>query len=248
MKPRLYTYIITVDNGKSPCYDDGTFTLACCKPQIRRKILQDKLECEKRGIPFPPVYLAGIRRDKKENRARVVFISEIDKVLKLEDYYDNEIYLKRKDCKYHNVKTIFVDDKLPITLTKKFIKKACPQIHADEYNEHGGFSTVNKMSEQHCRDICGGAVLLSSRFNHCNDYEDKWKLTDKLEPVLGDILKDYMDKNRRIYHGFDDFESLRKVLKKVKMTTHSGLKGLDENDTDCCNAKDKRAKQKCNKC
>ncbi|MBR4720211.1 MAG: hypothetical protein IK057_00460 [Clostridia bacterium] len=248
MKPRLYTYIITADNGKSPCYCDGIFTFACCKPQIRRKILKDKIECEKRGTHLPPTYLAGIRRDKKESRARVVFIVDIDEVLKLEEYYDNEKYLKRKDCKYKNVKTIFVDNKLPVTLTKKIIKKACPQIHAEKGTEHGCFSTVNKMSEQHCRDICGGAVLLSSHFDHCNAYEDKWELTDKLEPVLGNILKDYMHKNRRIYHSFDDFESLGKVLKDVKMTTHIGLKGLDEDDYKSCNAKDKKNKQKCKKC
>ena len=37
-KYKLYTYYLQSDTGFAPCYADGKFTLANCKPDIRRAI------------------------------------------------------------------------------------------------------------------------------------------------------------------------------------------------------------------
>ena len=234
MDAKLYTYIITVDDGRSPCYTDGIFSLACCKPQIRRKILADKIAQEERGEVPAPVWIAGIRRDKSEKRARVVYIAKVDEVLELQDYYDRKEYLNRADCHYHNVHTIYKNGRLPVTLSEKTIKSQCRGVCADKYNEHGKFENNQPMSAQHCRDICGASVLISRNFDHCMAYENKWELTNKLLPVLGGLLDDYMSKNRRIYHGFNDWQKFNKEIKKVNLTTHLGLKGFDEDDEASC--------------
>lgn len=234
MDAKLYTYIITVDDGKSPCYTDGVFSLACCKPQIRRKVLADKIAQEKWGEKPAPVWIAGIRRDKAKKRACVIYIARVDEVLELQDYYDQREYLNRADCHYHNVHTIYENGKLPVTLSEKTIKSQCTGVYADEKNEHKKFKNNEPMTAQHCRDICGAAVLMSRHFDHCMAYEDKWELTNKLRAVLCGVFDGYMSKNRRIYHGFNDWQRFNEEIKKVNLTTHPGLRGLDEKGDISC--------------
>lgn len=245
---KLYTYIITVDDGRSPCYTDGIFSLACCKPQIRRKILRDKLQAEKSGCEPIPSWIMGVRRDKQENKAKVIFIARIDEILRLEQYYDTSEYKARRDCTYHNVGTVFVNDKLPVTLEKEIIKAQYPKINAKN-NEHGDFKNADDMTEQQCRDICGASVLLSKHFDHCNAYKDDWELTQRLTPALGSLLDDYMSGNRRHYHSFenDGDKPFEQVIKNINLATHENLKGFDEkSDKDIVCGKKKKIT--CGKC
>lgn len=245
---RLYTYIITNDDGKSPCYTDGVFSLACCKPQIRRMILQNKLKCAKLNAVPDEVWLAGIRRNKELKRAMVVFLARIDEILELGEYYDNLKYSHRGDCHYHNVHTIRINDNLPVSLDGKTIKKACQGIYASAENEHGKLTKSGKMTYEQCKDIYGASVLISNHFDHCNAYKDVWTLTDKLTPAFGHLLNDYMHGNRRHYHNYCEWESFCDVVKNVNLTNHKGLKGLDE-ISDMIEIKDYKKKNcRCNTC
>ena len=227
---KLYTYIITTDNGQSPCYDNGIFTLACCKPQIRRIILQDYSKEVKNKTA--DIWLCGIQRDNKN--PFVVFLAKIDDVLRLEEYYgDNTPYFNRKDCHYRNIKTIANENeirKLPVKLTPEVIFNACPNFKADELNEHGCFKNYNDFykhtkSEQECfiRDISGAGVLISRQFSHCSCFDDKFVLTELLKPAFNDILKDYKNKNRRCYHGFDKWNDFYKVIPKIDLGEHDNI-------------------------
>lgn len=61
MANKLYSYVITIDNGKSPCYDNDIYTLACCKPQIRRMMYKsaDRINSGEDNI-----WIMGIQRDR----------------------------------------------------------------------------------------------------------------------------------------------------------------------------------------
>ena len=231
---KLYTYIITSDNGQSPCYDNGTFTLACCKPQIRRIILQNySKEVKNKTVD---IWLCGIQRDNKN--PFVVFLAKIDDVLRLEEYYGDDIlYSDRNDCHYRNVKTIAnetVSGKLPVKLTAEDIFKVCPDFKADNLNEHSGFENYNDFSQytktkRDCiiRDISGAGVLYSKQFIHCSCFNDKFALTELLEPVFKDMLRDYKDKKRRCYHGFDKWNDFYKVIPKIDLGEHNNIKVLN---------------------
>lgn len=231
---KLYTYIITSDNGQSPCYDNGIFTLACCKPQIRRIILQDYSKEVKNKTA--DIWLCGIQRDNKN--PFVVFLAKIDDVLKLEEYYgDNTLYSERNDCHYRNIKTIAnetVSGKLPVKLTAEDIFKSCPDFKAGNLNEHGGFENYNDFSQytktkRDCiiRDISGAGVLLSKQFIHCSCFNDKFALTKLLKPAFKDMLRDYKDKNRRWFHGFDEWNDFYKVIPKIDLGEHNNIKVLN---------------------
>lgn len=231
---KLYTYIITSDNGQSPCYDNGIFTLACCKPQIRRIILQNYSKEVKNKTA--DIWLCGIQRDNKN--PFVVFLAKIDDVLRLEEYYGDDIlYSDRNDCHYRNIKTIAnetVSGKLLVKLTAEDIFKVCPDFKADNLNEHGGFENYNNFSQytktkQDCiiKDISGAGVLLSKQFIHCSCFNDKFALTELLKPAFKDMLRDYKDKNRRCYHGFDKWDDFYKVIPKIDLEEHNNIKVLN---------------------
>lgn len=244
MSKKLYTYVITVDDGKSPCYTHVEFSLACCKPQIRRMILKNKLECEKKNKKPDEVWIAGVRRNKEKNKAMVVFLAKIDDVLKLEEYYDNSEYEGRGDRFYHNVHTIFTNGGLPETLSEEIIKKECKNIYADKENEHGRLSKGGKMTDNQRRDIYGASVLLSKHFDHCMAYDDVWELTNRLSGALGEVLDGYMEVNRRIYHSFDSWTDFDKAVKNINLSVHKGLKGFDEKGGGCDGGCDKKSKKK----
>jgi hypothetical protein len=230
MSKKLYTYVITIDDGKSPCYTDGIFSLACCKPQIRRMVLKNKTECEKRNKEPEEVWIAGIRRSKEKNKAMVVFLAKIDDVLKLEEYYDNPEYDGRADRHYHNVHTIYINGKLPETIEEAVIKKECKDIWADKENEHGALKKGGEMTDNQRRDIYGASVLISKHFDHCTVYDDVWELTNKLSSALGGLLDDYINGNERHYHRFNNWSDFDEAVKNINLTTHKWLKGLDEKD------------------
>lgn len=240
MIKKLYTYIITTDNGRSPCYDNGRFSLACCKPQIRRMILKDWKE--KIDEKKAEVWLCGIQRENKE--PFVVFLAKINKVLELQEYYnDNSEYAGRNDNWYRDIGTIRDESgKLPVTLTPEIIKKCYEKIHTKKPrdkkrgNEHGKVECADKMTKVQCRDIAGAAVLISDEFIHCSCKclgGDRKKLTAELTQALGAILKDYKEKNRRVYHSFDDWTAFDKVIKAVEIGIHNDVEPVNT-DKDWC--------------
>lgn len=229
--PKLYTYIITNDNGFSPCYDEGVFTLACCKPQIRRAIL--KKYKEKISSGKEDAWLCGIQRENK--KAFIVFLAKINRVFELQEYYkEGTEYTNRLDCRYRNIGTIYNDKgKLPVTVDKDIIKKNFKYAEALENNEHGKACSINKMNKNHLKDIGGASVLMSTEFIHCTCScfnGDKFKLTDDLKSALSGILSDYQEKNQRIYHSFNDFEALKKATAKLELNKHYDVKPLQKTE------------------
>ena len=230
---KLYTYIITDDNGLSPCYDHNTFTLACCKPQIRRMIYSRYRDDIKSGDAN--IWIAGIKRDKVTGEPFIVYIAKISDVIKLEEYYrDGSDYAARSDCKYRNVKTV---EELPVSFKKKdrLFERYFPDIYAKENNEHGKFKDLNELNKwpdakynSICKDICGRCVLISDMFAHCSWENDKYALTQKLMPCMESVLDGYRDKNMRHFHSFSDWTEFENCIKKIDFNSGLTVTPLDK--------------------
>jgi len=93
---RLYTYALTHDTGFAPCYDNGEYTLACCKPNLRVNLFND---------PEDDVWVMGYWRVRGDE-VYPVFVAKIERVLRLEEYYDSGLYETRSDCIYRNVTSL----------------------------------------------------------------------------------------------------------------------------------------------
>lgn len=234
MERKLYTYILTHDNGKSPCYTAGEFSLACCKPQIRRSILKDYKE--KIETNQAKVYVAGIKRDKKDKKPFIVYLAKITKVLTLQEYYDgNGEYIHRDDCHYRNVHTIYNESgKLPFSLQSTEIRRECPKLCADDKNEHGKITKRQTLTEYQCRDIHGAAVLLSDSFIHCSccDQQNPANdiLTNAFHGALDSVLNGYKEKNQRIWHSFNGWKEFDDVIGDIPLGKHTDVIPLDKGE------------------
>jgi Nucleotide modification associated domain 2 len=69
---RIYYYILRVDDGAAPCVDRGIFTLAICKPAIRRKAV-------------PGDWVLGIA--PKAKGWPLTYVAQVRKKIRGEDYY-----------------------------------------------------------------------------------------------------------------------------------------------------------------
>ena len=243
MERMLYAYILTADNSQSPCYTDGIYTLACCKPQIRRMILKKwkkKLDDGK-----AEVWVCGVRHDKARKEVYIAYLAKIDKVMKLEEYYDSDgPYRFRNDCYYRNAYTLYDEDgKLPKKRSSDDIRDRCPELYAREGNEHGVLNKGEPLTENQCRDICGAAVLLSEHFIHCSCdcFSDIFELSRRLSPAFDAFLQDARTKTQGHWCSFNEWDALDKVLPGIPLGIHKDVKPLDmEECRNTCGEKRKR--------
>jgi hypothetical protein len=71
-----YSYILAVDNGGAPNVEDGIFTLAICKPRIRKYIRIGN-------------YLVGIGGEALKlgtKRKQIIFIAKITEIMAMKEY------------------------------------------------------------------------------------------------------------------------------------------------------------------
>jgi len=106
--PRLYTYIIQCDNGGAPCAENSLWSLAICKPGIRKGA----------RVGDTIVGIGGEALKLKTETKQILFISIVTKVITMEKYaidYANRpdsIYtpdLKLKPNKFHDCGNIETD-------------------------------------------------------------------------------------------------------------------------------------------
>lgn len=237
---KLYTYIITADNGMSPCYDNNVYSLACCKPQIRRIIFKNYQNEIKNGTAN--IWVMGVRRDKTVGKAFIVYLSKITDIVKYEYYYcDNGKYVSRSDCNYRGIKTL---EELPICTHKGdgILDKLLPELNAKKDNEHGEFKNINELNgfskakyDRIARDICGKAVLISEHFIHCSqiDKKDNFALTKLFGDCFNELLDGYK-KNQRHYHSFDAWDDFKKTISKINFENSNRIICLDSNTCGCC--------------
>lgn len=105
---KIYVYRIVNYNGSAPCCDENLFTLAICKPVIRRVIgrtMSSNLDND--------IWIVAINGRNMERQGctynSVCYIAKINCVNTFAEYFSSDKYKKRKDCIYQksNKKTKF---------------------------------------------------------------------------------------------------------------------------------------------
>lgn len=75
-KNRLYSYLLTTDNGGAPCVEKNLFSLAICKPKIRRYSTV--------GDIIVGISGKSMKLDGKNNR--IIFIAFVTNILSIKNY------------------------------------------------------------------------------------------------------------------------------------------------------------------
>jgi len=83
----VYFYKMTTDNGGAPCVQDRLWSLAICKPRIRRSAPKHSIV----------IGFAGNGIDRENG---VVHVARVTKRLEDGEYYKDKIYRRRRDCIY----------------------------------------------------------------------------------------------------------------------------------------------------
>ena len=83
--PRIYCYILAIDDGVAPCVDNGVLTLAICKPAIRRTAIEGD-------------WIIGI--SPKEDGHKLCYGVQVTSVIPGQRYYMQEVFRKRGDSIY----------------------------------------------------------------------------------------------------------------------------------------------------
>lgn len=177
----VYCYLVAQDTGFAPCYDNSLFTLACCKPTIRKSIY--KRFKDNNNLLNEGVYVIGVKHEdapdeKDEYKSRIVYIAKITQVLTFEEYFDDNNYESRADCIYKDIKTEEVIELLNNKNSNlEEIKKEKNRMNKKETNPHYCNTDLFR------RDISGLCVLKSDEFYYVFDKYDSsfCELTDIYE-------------------------------------------------------------------
>jgi hypothetical protein len=214
-KYKLYTYFLNSDTGFAPCYAEGKFTLANCKPVIRRAIFNHW-----KNESLNNVWLAGIKRNESK-QAYMVYLAKIQRVIKLEDYYsDTSPYKNRCDCIYRGVKSIFpakrlnYEDVLRINPEIRQIPNYNNYHYIDFNNPSGGAKYLLR------KDIDGNCILYSEQFVYFGESENT---EDDLIKKIGR----YSGTTARTYHKFDEDAFFEEYIGKLDFSTPKHIIPID---------------------
>ena len=192
------------DTGFAPCYDDGVFTLACCKPRIRKSVFN---RLDGSGKLNDEVWIIGAKHDGKPKnhcyKSYIVYIARITKVLRFEDYY-TENHFNRADCIYQRLKTDECQKAINSRINLEKIKKNKTRIKSPENSHYC-------KTDEFRKDMSGLCVLYSDDFYYLGDGEDS------RHPVFKDVFE-HCKKQRPGDFFYADFNvnNLREALKQFE--------------------------------
>lgn len=219
----IYGYIIPFDGGFSPCYADGEYTLACCKPKIRMNIFNEGLSRN--------TWLIGMKHVGKNNSdfiTKIIYVAHITNIILLEEYYDSGKYNHRCDCIYRNVKS---QPKASFLSYEEIILLNPNIYHITESKAHwiDLRNPTKAQKDQLRKDIYGNCVLYSNDFYYLGDLDnfngDSSKLVTALKSKCnlkkpGDYFKveriKYNGGNYAISFDINDFYSFIEGIKQYK--------------------------------
>ena len=212
---KIYAYILSHDTGFAPCYTDGIWTLACCKPQIRAKIFNEHVETGQNEFWVIGLQHEGsMQKDYTYPGVKVRYIA-CAKVLRLEEYYkDDGPYSNRIDCIYRNVTSLDRAKRRTYEELKEHNGGKVRQVPTAV--EHRMENDDEKMS-QTARDIYGNCVLISNEFYCLPD-----EVNVNAEGILYDKLYE-MGKNRRTGKYEIEIEE-EEFLQGIAMIKEKGTK------------------------
>ena len=94
---RLYVYRLVTNSGFAPCSQDGLFSLACCKPMIRRTVGRMLIAGEANAVWLLGIGGSGL---KKGEANRWLYAAKITQAVPFSEYFTDPKYQDRTDCIY----------------------------------------------------------------------------------------------------------------------------------------------------
>lgn len=223
--PIVYCYIIGKDTGFAPCYDDGEFTLACCKPRIRKSIYKRFKEHKSEK----DIWVIGVKHDGQSNgqyKSFIVYIAHITKVLGFKEYF-SDANENRKDCIYKDLDSHECEKNID---SKEWIAKRKKSSYRKKAPENPHFCNLDLFR----KDISGLCVLYSDDFyylgkNNKNDcaFKDVFEHCKKRRP--GDFFYAKITS--------EELNGELKVFKERGLHNPRNIKPIDEDKCCKCNEK-----------
>lgn len=133
----IYSYTMTSDSGFAPCYDNGKFTLACCKSHMRYRLAKE-YSVKDDETDYYVIGLIGKKLIKQNGLScsldnKPIYIAKIADVLKTSDYFSESSITEetRFDKKY-----LYEKDKwyvLPGNCHHKSVNKKTQIVHNKDF-------------------------------------------------------------------------------------------------------------------
>ena len=118
---KIYTYVLTVDNGSAPCVPNGLLTLAICKPRIRKSAEPGDLI-----VGFSGALIANPRTGQGYPKHAVIYAAVVHRKLSWEQYATGG-FQDRMDCIYTYS-----------AAAEKFARKVDVVVHTEYDNKETG--------------------------------------------------------------------------------------------------------------
>jgi hypothetical protein len=79
---RIYSYIVTHDNGFAPNPFWGFCSLACCKPKIRKSV-----GVLKKTTAYKSIWIVGLSPKRGNNGNKIIYMMEVTAIMSFEEYW-----------------------------------------------------------------------------------------------------------------------------------------------------------------
>lgn len=171
---KIYSYrLLGNKNGMAPCVQDGTFTLACCKRDMRR-VIGRQLNLDKSDDIYV-VAFAGKNNDMEIAEGQCVYIAKPEHVIRYSEYFAADSpYKNRRDNIYTYIKK-------PYKETNEKNKEQFWSYISKDF--HDNFDCQQRDFDlHHNSNEC--YVLSTDKFKFFNNKEQRAEVTEKFAPVL----------------------------------------------------------------
>lgn len=172
---KIYSYrLLTNSNGIAPCVQNGVYTLACCKCDMRR-VIGSQLEENSDNVIYV-VAFAGNNNDMGIEKNDCVYISKIEEAILYEKYFAKSTkYKKRRDNIYEYIKK--PDENLKEE-NKEMYWKYIAKNHFHEEFQFQARDFDIKRDKSQCY------VLKSSKYRFFSYEAERKAITETLMPVF----------------------------------------------------------------
>ena len=176
---KIYAYILPHDTGFAPCYADGIWTLACCKPQMRRNIYKLWHSAPIYKAQEEDIWVMGMKHgDKTEDgfSSYIVYAAKIKEVLNREHYFDEKgEFADRADCIYTGVPKSEENPSAGLIDRPQRFYRGIPSEHELPENP------TKEQIERASKDIKGNCVLYSDHFFYFHKDKEPEKVWNIME-------------------------------------------------------------------
>lgn len=197
----VYSYRLAYFGGTAPCYDNGVFSLAICKRDMRRVIGQQISAGKKSNIWVVAINGRGVEKDFTYDQ--INYIARIDRVETFATYFEKNT--KRSDCIYEKS-----EEGLYESQGIRFKHKDSVAIHQEKYLCDRDWDIQHIKSENF--------VLISNTFT----FMDSKDTSDKIKQIIGNENLAKSQGHKKVSITLKNEEQLLNI---IEQSNNHGIQG-----------------------